>query len=118
MENNMYEVKLKDKSINEQVASIKTKCSNFKVTFTRLSLKAIGELQPTARSKKYTVEIKYHFKHQPKIRVLNPTLIVNFTGEKIPHVYPGNTLCLHYPKYHEFVYSDYISKTIIPWTSL
>ncbi len=80
--------------------------------------KAVGELKPTARSTIYTIEIRYNLSQPPKIQVLNPELTINFNGDKIPHVYPGNRLCLYRPKYNEFIYSDYISDTIVPWTSL
>ncbi len=100
------------------MASIRMKYPNFSVILGKNSLTAVGKLQPTSRSNVYTVEIKYHFRKDPTIHVLRPELIVNFNGEKIPHTYPGNALCLFRPKYAEFKYSDYISTTIIPWTSL
>ena len=114
----MYTSKVRDKNIAQQVASIKTKYQNFDVTFNHVQLKAVGKLQPTSRSAKYDIEIKYHLRSSPEIKVLNPQLVVNFNNEKIPHVYPGNKLCLYMPKYREFSYSDYISDTIIPWTTL
>ncbi len=114
----MYGYTKREKNLAQQVALIKKRYENFTLTFNHIGLKAIGEIQPTARSEKYTIEIKYHLKQAPRIRVLKPTLVVNFNGDKIPHVYPGNILCLFQPKYREFTYSDYISDTIIPWTSL
>jgi hypothetical protein len=110
--------KERDKSIGEQVAAMKTRFPNFSITFNHLHFKAIGEIQPTSRSEIYTVEVRYHLKEQPKINVLNPELVVNDRGEKIPHVYPRNRLCLFQPKYREFTASKLISDTIIPWTSL
>lgn len=107
-----------NKSIAKQAASIKVKFSEFDVTFNRASLKAVGYIQPTARSERYKVQIKYYFKEAPEIKVLEPGLITNFNGDKIPHVYSGNELCLYQPRYREFTASDYISDTIIPWTSL
>lgn len=114
----MFKVKIRDKNIIEQIVSIKRKYNDFILTFDHIGLKAVGEIQPTARSEKYTVEIKYQLKQPPRIQVLKPKLVINFNGEKIPHVYPGNRLCLFQPKYREFTYSDLISETIIPWTSL
>lgn len=114
----MNYVKTRDKNIAEQVASIKRKYESFNVIFNHLCLKATGILQPTARSDKYEVQIKYHLKEAPEIKILKPELVINFNGDKIPHVYSGNKLCLYRPKYSEFTFSDYISDTIIPWTSL
>lgn len=107
-----------NKSIAKQAASIKIKYKQFEVSLTRNTLKAVGEIQPTARSEKYKIEVRYSFKKQPEVRVLKPDLSLNFNGDKIPHIYPGKILCLHQPKYREFTYSDYLSETIIPWTSL
>ncbi len=114
----MYGFKVVDKNIAQQVASIKRKYGHFNVTYNHISLKATGELMPTARSGKYEIEIKYHLSHPPEIRVLKPELKENFKGEKIPHVYPGNKLCLFMPRYREFTYSDYLTDTIFPWPSL
>lgn len=114
----MYGFNSKDKNIAQQVALIRSKYNQFTVTSTHTSLKAIGEFQPTARSVKYEVEIKYHLKNSPEIKVLKPHLITNFKNEPIPHIYPGNKLCLYMPRFREFTYSDYLTDTIFPWTSL
>jgi hypothetical protein len=111
-------IKEHDKNIAQQVASIKAKYPNLSVTYNHLQLKVIGHVRPTSRSEQYTIEVKYHLKEQPKVRVLSPELVVNHKGEKIPHVYPGNRLCLFQPKYNEFTGAKFISDTIIPWTSL
>lgn len=114
----MSRLKRRDKNIAEQVAAIRSKHKSFRVTFNHFCLKAVGEIKPTARSGTYEVEIKYHLRKPPEIRVLKPELIVNFTGEEIPHVYPGKKLCLYRPRYSEFSFSDYLTDTIFPWTSL
>jgi len=111
-------IKEREKSIAEQVASLKAKYPTFNITNNHLQLKVTGELRPTSRSERYTIEVKYHLKEQPKVLVLNPELTVNYKGDKIPHVYPGNRLCLFQPKYSEFTDAKYIGDTIIPWTSL
>lgn len=110
--------KIKDVNIAQQVASIKTKYSGFNVTFGPSSMKVIGEIQPTPRSEVYIIELKFKLHDVPRVHVLRPELIVNFKGDKIPHVYPGNRLCLYQPKYNEFKRGSYLSDTIIPWTSL
>lgn len=109
---------LRDKNIAEQVISIKSQHKNFNVKFTASTLKLVGYMQPTSRSEKYLVEIKYKLKEFPKVYVLEPQLEKNFNQENIPHIYPGEKLCLFQPKYKEFKFSDLISNTIIPWTSL
>lgn len=113
-----YSLNIKDKTVVEQMVSIKRKFANFDVSLGVNSLCATGELQPTSRSNIYTVRINYHFKKSPEIYILKPQLVKNFKGDSIPHVYPNNRLCLFQPKYKEFKYVDFISDTIIPWTSL
>lgn len=111
-------IKERDKNIAEQVASLKFKYPSFDITYNHLQLKLQGDIRPTSRSEQYTIEVKYHLKERPKVRVVKPELVVNYKGEKIPHVYPGNRLCLFQPKYSEFTGTKLISDTIIPWTSL
>jgi hypothetical protein len=114
----MYLQKAKDKNIAQQVALIRIKYNQFTVMSTHTALKATGELQPTARSIKYEVEIKYQLRNSPVIKILKPQLITNFKNYPIPHVYPGNKLCLYMPRFREFTYADYLTETIFPWTSL
>lgn len=114
----IYGLKVKDKTIIEQMASIKRNYINFSTSVERNSLWIKGELQPTSRSEVYTVEIIYHFRKRPIVNILKPVLVKNFKGEDIPHVYPGEKLCLYQPKYNEFKFSDFLSATIVPWTSL
>ena len=111
-------LKIKDKTIAEQVGAIKSQYGNFYIHSGPSHLRVRGTLQPTARSDQYLVEIKYQLKKFPCIYVLQPTLVKNFKGDAIPHIYPGEKLCLHQPKYYEFRFSDLIANTIIPWTSL
>jgi hypothetical protein len=114
----IYKKHIKDKTIIEQMASIKRNYVNFITTVSRNSLRIKGELQPTSRSSVYTIEIVYQFRRQPSVNILNPLLEKNLKGEDIPHVFLGNKLCLYHPKYKEFKFSDFISLTIVPWTSL
>ena len=113
-----YGFEIRDKTVIEQMASIKCKYIHFTTSVCRNSLFVIGELQPTARSDIYTVEIIYHFQKRPIVNILKPVLIKNFKGDDIPHIFPGKKLCLFQPKYKEFSYTDFVSDTIIPWTSL
>lgn len=72
-------------------------------------------LQPTPMSVEYTVSIRYAHRQRPKVTVLNPTLETR-PGEPLPHVYPGDELCLYYG--NEFDGSKHlIATTIVPWVS-
>jgi len=110
---------MREWSIAEQIASMKSKFPQFSVKFTsHCSMKVNGTLRPTSRSIAYEFELKYNLVDKPRIRIVSPALRENDSGEKIPHLYPGQLLCLYRPKYGEFKRTDFLCDTIIPWTSL
>ncbi len=110
-------IKLRDKSIAEQVGAMRSKYP-FTTTFSHQDMKVVGELQPTSRSLVYHFVLKYNLIEKPKTKIISPTLIKNGKGETIPHLYPGENLCLYHPKYYEFSRTEFLCDTIIPWTSL
>jgi len=111
---------LKDKTLAQQANTLKSKYSDWDVQFDAVDLVATGKLRPTPRSETYTVEISLGIKKGSTInvKVLSPKLARKDDGEAIPHMYSQTTLCLFMPKYREFKRTDYISETIVPWTSL
>ena len=111
-------IKISAKTIAQQVDALRHLYPGFKASATRQMLRATGILKPTARSEPYTVEITYSLKQRPDIRVLAPILVKNAKGLAIPHIYPGNKLCLYHPLYGDFNYDHLLSETILPWTSL
>ena len=111
-------IKIPVKTIAQQADAIRHRYPGFKVWANGQVLRATGILRPTARSQPYTLEISYTLKERPDIRVLQPSLEENTKGEAIPHIYPGKKLCLYHPLYGDFNYSDLLSETILPWTSL
>ncbi|ORM35558.1 hypothetical protein BFL43_09430 [Williamsia sp. 1135] len=63
----------------------------------------------------YTVGIRYTHRRRPRVTVLTPELETR-PLEPLPHIYPGNELCLYYG--NEFDGSkDLIATTIVPWAS-
>lgn len=62
--------------------------------------------------------MKYNLLDNPKTIIISPKLTSNSKGEEIPHLYSRENLCLYHPKYREFKRTDFLSDTIIPWTSL
>jgi hypothetical protein len=74
----------------------------------------IGEVRPTKLSAKYTVRIKYPGQGRPVITVLSPRLSMP-EGKPLPHVYPGDELCLYFPG--QWTESMSMATTIVPWTS-
>lgn len=51
-------------------------------------------LQPTPASRVYTVRIAYRHRRRPKVTVPDPLLALRPHATALPHVYPGNELCL------------------------
>lgn len=77
-----------------------------------------GELRPTARSCMYSFRLVYPQGKPPKVHILNPPLQKGQNGEKPPHLYEDNSLCLYLPSTGQFSKYDLLSETIIPWISL
>ena len=72
-------------------------------------------LQPTEQSCSYTVEVSYKPGTRPAVRVCDPDLKVRPGASALPHVYPGDELCLNYPG--EWDSSMSVGHTILPWAS-
>jgi hypothetical protein len=53
-----------------------------------------GRIQPSPASAVYTVEIQHVVGKRPEIRVVDPELECR-PGERLPHVFPGNQLCVY-----------------------
>ncbi len=71
-----------------------------------------GEIQPSSQSETYLVGIDYAPSGPPDITVLSPRLEAP-EGESLPHVYPGERLCLCYPR--QWRAEMRIDQTIVPW---
>ena len=69
-------------------------------------------LQPTALSRKYTVQICYTLSSLPRVKVLSQ--LPTRPGEPLPHVYREGVLCLH--TVGEWSPDMLIADTIVPWT--
>lgn len=111
-------IKIHVRSISEQAGAMKVKYPQFNTTFTHQLMKVEGSLQPTARSVSYSFTLKYNLTDKPQTKIISPELQKNCKGEDIPHIYPGQNLCLYHPSYYEFRRTDFLCDTIIPWTSL
>jgi len=74
----------------------------------------IGELQPNPLCDTYTVQIVWDGVRRPTVHVLQPQLRAP-EGKRLPHVFPGDELCLHLRE--EWTPDMSIADTIIPWAS-
>lgn len=73
------------------------------------------EIQPTPASRVYTVRIRQQSGEHPHVTVVDPPLDLHEGEPKLPHVYPGDELCLYYPSQWR---SDLLlAVTVLPWTA-
>jgi hypothetical protein len=104
--------------VPQQIIAMELSFPEFKYEWKKNTVMWTGHLKPTALSKNYKIQISYSLdKQQPEILVLS-TALSRRGNEKIPHIYPGNRLCLFRPKKKEWTKDMLISETIVPWTSL
>ena len=66
----------------------------------------------------YKVQIVYDMKQSPQVTIIEPELLYAKGQTHLPHVYPGNVLCLFDPEEMEWNNNQFIADTAIPWTSL
>ena len=79
----------------------------------------ILNLRPTDVSINYKVKLlAYKNRKIVKIFVIEPKINKYENDKEVPHLYPDGSLCLYYPDYNEWKYTDYWADTLIPWTSL
>lgn len=100
--------------IREQRARLAA-CPTFKTHIQDGALVAVGTIQPTERSVTYTVRIEYRAGDAPEVTVLSPPLVPREAGSRLPHVYPGNKLCLYTPFFREWTPDMSLAHTIVPW---
>lgn len=85
------------------------------VSVSRGCLHWAGTLQPTPASVTYVMTLSYRGGNKtPEVRVVSPEIVAP-EGRSLPHVYPGERLCLCYPG--EWNAGKMIARTIIPWAS-
>jgi hypothetical protein len=78
-------------------------------------LRCVLRLQPSPASQTYTVTLTYRHGRHPQVSVTDPSLTLYPGATALPHVYPGNELCLSYPG--EWTHNMLLAHTIVPWTS-
>lgn len=77
----------------------------------------VGPITAAGMVREYQIRIAYRLKDSPAVHVEHPHL-QNRGEAPIPHVYPGNRLCLYLPGSGEWSPKLFIAETIVPWTSL
>jgi len=77
-----------------------------------------GPVAPVDLATRYTIRIEYIFREDPRVTVREPKLRRLPDGTPIPHIYPGELLCLYLPRSGEWNASMSLADTILPWTCL
>lgn len=72
-------------------------------------------VQPCPVSRKYTIRLAYRHSTRPCVTVTDPALELHPRASTLPHVYPGDQLCLYYPG--EWNHSMLLAYTVVPWIS-
>lgn len=104
--------------LSVQYSDVKKKHPEFETRISATMIKVNGEIKPTPRSIPYSFQINYSNTNKPNIKIIKPELVKNYKNEPIPHIYPGNKLCLYHPKYREFTKGMFLTDTVIPWITL
>lgn len=102
----------------KQVALMRQSYPHLEPVWKKNEVRWVGVVQPTAATKQYKVLIRYQLDSTPKVWIIEPELVTRTEDERIPHVYPGNRLCLYTPGRGEWTRRLSISDTIVPWTVL
>lgn len=96
-------------------------CATMRETFPQFSWRVTrasgldwrGELQPTADSPVYHVQVIHEPNRAPKTFVRRPAVVRN-----APHRYADGSLCLYWPVEWQWRPTELLSETIVPWTAL
>jgi hypothetical protein len=104
-------------SVHDQLARMKGNYAHFRSWVRDGVLFAEGDVRPTVRSVAYRVRIEYRADEPPQVRILSPELKPREDGGRLPHVYPGNWLCLYLPGAGEWAPDLSLAHTIVPWIS-
>ncbi|MBM4569063.1 hypothetical protein GS489_00730 [Rhodococcus hoagii] len=102
-------------SVSQQALALRALLPHARIRLGTNGFTATVKLQPNPVSRQYTVRIKYRSDGVPEVHVLSPALRLHPDAEELPHIYPGNRLCLHLPG--EWQPTMFITHTTIPWTS-
>lgn len=115
MANNRFKVAAL--SLGQQYMLMKRRFPEFSCAVRGGVLRCDGDVQPTPLSDLYRIRLTYKLRSEPEVHVVQPILKQRSPTERIPHVYPGNRLCLFLPGIGEWRATDPIADTVIPWTA-
>ena len=104
--------------IISQIADLKKHYMDVNYTFKKQRFIVSIQLKPTENSMTYNVKYVIDVGSTIVNVFVDGLNKFNCNDLRIPHLYSNGSLCLYYPKDHEWDYHDLWSETLIPWTSL
>lgn len=97
-------------------------CSVYPTESSRLirreAMEWIGFVQPTVVCSRYKIRIEYVKGQNPKVFVLDPTLVCRGDFSFIPHMFDQKSLCLFRSRNRHWTPEMLITHTIVPWAKL
>jgi hypothetical protein len=102
-------------NLSRQLLAIRSVLPNATGTVHRGQLTCTLRLQPSIASQVYTVLLAYRHGRRPGVTVIAPVLTLHPGATSLPHVYPGDELCLYYPG--EWKHDRLLAHTVVPWIS-
>jgi hypothetical protein len=102
-------------NLARQLVAIRSAIPDARGGINRGQLDCVVPIQPTPASRTYSARIQYRHCKPPHVHIVEPTLALHPDRGHLPHVYPGNELCLFYPG--EWQHNMLLATTILPWTA-
>ena len=102
-------------SLARQLVAIRSAIPDSRCKINRGQLDCAVPIQPSIGSETYSARIQYRHWKPPHVHVVEPTLALRPDAAHLPHVYPGNELCLYFPG--EWQHNMLLATTIVPWTA-
>ena len=104
-------------SPREQTAHMKLVCPGFDYRFEKGTLIGVGDIIPSASSRRYRFQIRYGVTKSPSVTILDPPLKTREDQTKIPHTYGPNEPCLFRP-WVDWSSDKLLAYTVFPWLGM
>ena len=102
-----------------QIGDLRSKYSDVRFKSVKRGVDVFIRLKPTEESISYKLKITAKVESKVvNIFPIEPYIGLEVNGQEVPHMYRDGSLCLFYPEYDEWKYTDSWAETLIPWASL
>jgi hypothetical protein len=103
------------RNLGQQLAAVRNVLPATSGKIRNGELSCLLTIRPSPASRRYAIRLRYKQGAQPHITVVEPDLELHPDAAGLPHVYPGDELCLYYPG--QWNPGQLIATTIVPWIS-